>query len=89
MPPPPVSRKRLTLVATLLCAALGAAPALAANESVQVWLTTTSGSSLAKRLNPEASQTFGPDSGGGTPIDVNPALTSIGRIGALLRAGGG
>ncbi|MCP3140836.1 RICIN domain-containing protein [Pyxidicoccus xibeiensis] len=75
MAPSPVPRRHLTPVATLLCAVLGATPALAANESVQVWLTTTSGSALAKRLNPEASQTFGPDSGQGTPIDVNPALT--------------
>ncbi|WIG96463.1 RICIN domain-containing protein [Myxococcus sp. SDU36] len=59
----------------LLCTALCAAPALAANESVQVWLTTTSGSALVKRLNAEPNQTFGPDTGAVTAIDVNPALT--------------
>ncbi|GHG73153.1 RICIN domain-containing protein [Comamonas sp. JC664] len=59
----------------LLCTALCSAPALAANESVQVWLTTTSGSALVKRLNPEPSPTFGPDSGNATAIDVNPAQT--------------
>ncbi|WP_255217168.1 hypothetical protein [Myxococcus sp. AM010] len=56
----------------LLCTALCAAPALAANESVQVWLTTTSGSALVKRLHAEPNQTFGPDTGAATAIDVKP-----------------
>ncbi|MFP2957595.1 RICIN domain-containing protein [Myxococcus sp. 1LA] len=59
----------------LLCTALCSVPALAANESVQVWLTTTSGSALVKRLNAEPNQTFGPDTGSATAIDVNPTQT--------------
>nr|WP_239470683.1 RICIN domain-containing protein [Archangium violaceum] len=61
--------------ASLLVCALPPASALAAGESVQIWVTTTSGSSLAKKLSAEPSKNFGPESSTSTVIDVNPATT--------------
>ncbi|WP_407653840.1 RICIN domain-containing protein [Archangium lipolyticum] len=48
---------------------------MAAGESVQIWVTTTSGSSLSKRLSAEPTRNFGPESNTSTVIDVNPATT--------------
>ncbi|NVJ22479.1 RICIN domain-containing protein [Myxococcus sp. AM011] len=65
-----------SLPAAVLVASVLAAPhALAAGESVQVHLTTTSGSTLAKKLSLEASRTFGPESNTALVIDVNDGVT--------------
>jgi glucosylceramidase len=46
-----------------------------ANESVQVWLTTTSGSSLATKLAQQGNVTFGAQTGTTPAIDVNAGTT--------------
>lgn len=64
----------LTL-AVFLAGAWPASRAEAAGEPVQVWVTTTSGSALSKRLSLEPSKAFGPESSTSTVIDVNDAVT--------------
>ncbi|CAM3205059.1 glycosyl hydrolase [Corallococcus sp. ZKHCc1 1396] len=67
---------RVPLCGLLLTAATLVSPAAsAANESVRVWLTTTSDSSLVKKLNAEANRTFGAESGTAPAIDVNDNTT--------------
>lgn len=61
--------------AMLVLGGLSPSLALAANESVQVWLTTTSGSTLSKRFNAEANKTFGAQSATATVIDVTDTTT--------------
>ncbi|ATB42593.1 glycosyl hydrolase [Cystobacter fuscus] len=68
------TRTGITMALWGLC---GLVPSLAAaaGESVQVWLTTTSGSSLSKRFNAEANKTFGTQSGTSTTIDITESTT--------------
>ncbi|MHA7632193.1 RICIN domain-containing protein [Corallococcus sp. M7] len=67
---------RVPLQGLLLAASTLLPPvASAANETVRVWLTTTSGSTLAKKLNAEANKAFGPETGSATAIDVNEGVT--------------
>ncbi|WP_225409464.1 RICIN domain-containing protein [Stigmatella hybrida] len=73
-PSPRASRGKLTLAALML-GALPFSAAHAAGESVQVWLTTSSGNTLSKKLSAEAAKKFGPESGTSTAIDVNEAVT--------------
>src|SRR4051794_25426303 len=47
----------------------------AANEPVQVWLSTTSGSSMATKLAQQSNVTFGAQTGTTPAIDVDPATT--------------
>ncbi len=67
-------RTGITLALWGVCG-LAPASALAAGESVQVWLTTTSGSALSKRFNAEANKTFGAQSGTSTVIDISEGST--------------
>jgi glucosylceramidase len=63
------------LAAAFLLCTLAPSGAVAAGESVQVWLTTTSNDVLAKRLSAEPARNFGPESGTSTVIDINDATT--------------
>ncbi|WNG48669.1 glycosyl hydrolase [Archangium minus] len=63
------------LATVVLVCALPPASAMAAGESVQVWLTTTSGNSLSKKLSAEPAKTFGPESSTPTAITINEATT--------------
>jgi glucosylceramidase len=63
------------LSAVALLCTFSPADAVAAGESVQVWLTTTSNSVLSKRLSAEPARSFGPESGTPTVIDINEAAT--------------
>src|SRR3954453_19551402 len=47
----------------------------AAGGPVQVWLTTTSGPTLAKKLEPQPDLTFGEQVGTALNIDLHPAVT--------------
>jgi glucosylceramidase len=69
--------KNRPLSTPLALALLGLTPslALAANESVQVVLTTTSGSALSKRLSLEPNKTFGALSATPTVIDITDGTT--------------
>src|SRR3954470_19053385 len=65
---------RRVLLAGVLALAIAPASA-AAGEPVQVWLTTTSGSGLAKTMSSEPSQQFVPGGGSGQAVNVDPATT--------------
>ncbi|RKG71282.1 glycosyl hydrolase [Corallococcus exercitus] len=67
---------RIPLHGLLLTASALLPPAAsAANETVRVWLTTTSGSTLSKKLSTEANKVFGAETGSATAIDVNDGVT--------------
>lgn len=74
------------LTAAALFCTFSPTSAVAAGESVQVWLTTTSNNVLSKRLSLEPARSFGPESGTSTVIDINEAATyqSIDGFGGAL-----
>jgi glucosylceramidase len=72
---PSVMRVVLVLMAALSTAIIASPSALAANETVQTWLTTTSGSTLVNPMAPQPSLTFGPTSAATTVVSVDPTTT--------------
>jgi glucosylceramidase len=66
---------RRVLLAGVLALAVAPASAAAAGEPVQIWLTTTSGSGLAKTMSSEPSRSFASGDGSGQAVNVDPGTT--------------
>ena len=68
--------RRALPLAVLAAMFLSVPPSVhAANETVQAWATTTSGSSLVTPMSQQQSLTFGPPSGTGTVVNVDSGTT--------------
>jgi glucosylceramidase len=69
------ARFGVALSAPLLTVVMATPCAHAANENVQAWLTTTSGSGLVSAVAKQPSLTFGSSGSTGTVVSVNPGTT--------------